>query len=38
MNQLKIIILSGKKKEKELPGSNHTKKLKMSNIVKMKLK
>jgi len=36
MSLLKIIIYFGKKKEKELPGSNHIKKLKILNIVKRK--
>ena len=37
MSLLKIITLFGKKKEKELLGLNHIKKLKMLNIVRMKL-
>ena len=37
MNLSKIIILFGRRKEKELHGLNHTRKSKMSNIAKMKL-
>ena len=37
MTLLKIIMLSGKKKGKELLGLSLIKKLKMLNIVKMKL-
>ena len=37
MTLLKIIIRFGKKKEKELLGLNHTKKLKMLNTAKRKL-
>ena len=38
MTRSKIIMHFGKKREKELLGSSHTKKLKMLNIVKTKLK